>query len=70
MPLDAEQDARLRAEMEQLRPLLAMASDDTRIRLLDHAFTLIGHDPDLATWRYYAALYVPEQRPATSPPQS
>lgn len=40
-----------------------MAGADDQDRLLDHAFTLIGHDPTWAVWTYYARRYLNAHRP-------
>lgn len=58
MPLAAEQDRLLRAELAYLEPLFAMTRGDDQERLLDHAFMLIGHDPEWAVWLHYARIYL------------
>lgn len=58
-PFTLELDCRLRAELARLAPLLAMADDADRERILEHAFLLIGLDPDWADWLPYAREYLP-----------
>lgn len=58
MPLTAAQERLLHAELAYLEPLFAMTRGDDQERLLDHAFTLIGHDPEWAVWLHYARIYL------------
>ncbi len=62
MGLTDEGDRALRAELGRMAPLLAMAHADDQERILDHAFTLAGIDPERADWLHYACLYLTEYR--------
>jgi len=61
-PLPEAQDRALRAELDTLAPLLAMTRGDDQDRILDHAFTLVGLDPEWAVWLHYARRYLTEYR--------